>query len=189
MTGPDMAAAETHAMVPISKGIVLCGAGIAAITSLFTVATLAAPASKPTRSLDEVERTFAAKAASIDRQYRDQITAARTERLNGLRSLLDRAMEKKDLETAIRLRDMIKSAEAEQKADAPANPEAKPRIDEVGTLEKTIRGTVWTWGEETIQFEADGAAMNATWTAQGLLTTWRAIDRHPYRVPALSCWE
>jgi len=153
--------------------IALCGAGLAVSAAAFSVATFAAAASKPAPSLDEVEGAFAAKAVAINRQFREQITAARNERVTGLRSLLDRAMEKKDLEKAIQLRDMIKAAEAELKTDAPPNPDGKSRSDEI---EKKIKGTVWTWGEETLQFRPDGAAINPVWTAQGLVTTWSAID-------------
>jgi hypothetical protein len=166
-----------HRMTRTKVRILLCGFCVSSIAGLWAVAALAAPASGPARSLDEVERAYATKSAAATRQFQEQITAARIERLNGLRSLLDRAMEKKDLETAGRLRDMINSAEAELKADAPPAPGKGPRADEVAPLDKTIRGTVWTWGEETLQFRPDGAAINAVWTAQGLVTSWSVIDR------------
>jgi hypothetical protein len=170
----DMFSSITKWEQPV-KRLALSFASIGAIALLFGVGMAASPATPVPKSISDVEKAFVARMDLIERDYAERTSAARTDRLKGLKLLLDQSMEKKDLETAVQLRDKIKAGEAELAAAAPVDKKAAASAQ--AALEKALRGTSWQWGEEVITFQANGTVANPGWTANGLVTSWKAIDR------------
>ena len=76
-------------------------------------ATTQAATTQSVRSLEQVETRFEGRLARLQREHESQIKAARELRNAELRSLLDQAMEKKDVDEAVRVRDALKRAESE----------------------------------------------------------------------------
>lgn len=85
-------------------------------------------------------------------------------------------MDRRDLDLAIRARESIAAgdAAATQPAEARLPPKAVESRDD---LRKALAGTRWTWGNDRLQLMADGDVQMAEWTARGLVTRWRAVDR------------
>ena len=50
-------------------------------------------------------------------------------------------------------------------------------LAETTELEKALRGTTWEFANELITFQNNGTIGNKGWTARGLVTGWRVIDR------------
>lgn len=151
---------------------------VVGLAALIAASLAANPATQPFRSAEDVERAFAARSNAALREYREQIGAARRERIDALKVLLDRAMEGKKLDAAIQLRDQIKTAEAELQAEGSASLDKGPLENDRRTLEGLLKDTTWGWGtEEKVKLSADGTVEKADWTAWGLRTTWKVVDR------------
>jgi hypothetical protein len=150
---------------------------IAGLLAILAGALPRAPATNPDPSLDEVEAAFAGRVRANDERHLQEAAAARADRLVGLNRLLDEATDRKDLDSAGRLRERIKAALTE--AGRPATgPSAGAEPKEVLGLDAILADTDWEWGSETIRFQADGTVASKGWTSRGLVTTWKVIDTH-----------
>jgi len=136
----------------------------------------AGPATKPIRSLSDVESSYQDKIVIATKQYRGAMTDAAEERLRNLHVLENRALQDQDIDAAASLREKIREAEtgeAELKRLS-----SNERNDEINWLHQQLDGTLWHWGTDTdfIRFKTDGTVGNAEWSARNLVTHWKVID-------------
>ena len=96
-------------------------------------------------TLEELVQAIGAavpKLEATELEYRDKINALKVEHLASLKQLVDRAMDDKDLETAVQLREKIKAAESE--IDSPTTAPSKPwKMSDQEALERFLRDTTW----------------------------------------------
>src|SRR4051794_38767894 len=111
------------------------------ITSIIAICSLGGgSATQPVRSITDVDGAFSLRVRSLNDQYKTSLAAAEADRVQGLKLLLDQAMEKKDLDGAIGLREKLRAAEAELIAAKPP-PRLNGVTDEVTRFEKALRDT------------------------------------------------
>jgi hypothetical protein len=141
-------------------------------TLLATIAS--APATRPIRGLDDVQSNYQDETAAAKREYQEMIEKADEERLQGLHTLEDRALQNQDIDLASNIRGNIKAIEHSSQ-EAPAMSESD-RQNQMNWLEHRLDGTLWHWGDDFVRFEPDGNVGNYGWTSRGLVTHWRVID-------------
>ncbi len=150
-------------------GILVCIAGVCLAGD--------APTTSPNPNSEDVERVFQERLRASERQYSLDVRRAREERVKGLQELQDRAMSSQNLDTALMLREKIKGAEAELSQEPNFQSRRSPQA-EMAALQSRLNGSLWHWGaEDFVRFEPNGTIANAGWTARGLLTSWKVIDR------------
>src|SRR4051812_19227934 len=84
---------------------------LVAVAVCLVALAAAAPA---TLSLQDIQRAYDKRVSQIDAERKKKLDEANDERVRGLKTLLDRAMDRKDLDTAIELRDEINHAKGDK---------------------------------------------------------------------------
>ena len=73
------------------------------------------PSTSPIRTVRDVDRHFNEQRTRLEREYERQLDALQQGRLDQLRSLQDRAMEERDVDLVVEIREKIQAIEAETK--------------------------------------------------------------------------
>jgi len=166
---------------------------LVAVIALFSALNSSAqsqtvPATQPFETPAEIDANYVRQLAELQRNFKVQTRVLRDQRVDQLRVLLDRAMEKKDAKQVVNLSNLIKVYEAapDDPAVAPQPVRSEPRptpdqrlgnVANAVQLQRFLIGTKWEWGADTLELTRDGTVREANWVSRGLVTRWEAIDR------------
>jgi hypothetical protein len=162
---------------PRPRSVVIAIGLAVSIAALSTLrAQNASPDAAP-KTVAEVDARYQSQLARLQRDFDWNVKQLRQERTKQLQALLDRAMEQKDADQVVAIRNLMQ-ASPDVGAMSAGPPPPRGKVDTASALQRYLADSKWEWGaDDMLVLSRNGIVQDANWQSRGLVTRWEAIDR------------
>lgn len=132
------------------------------------------------KAVADVEQRYQLQVAKVQRDFDAQVKKLRQERAEQLRTMLDKAMERKDADQVVVLRNLMQSLpdDATSANAGSSRNGSRAKVESATALQRYLADSKWEWGnDDALLLSGNGIVQNAGWQSRGLITRWEAIDR------------